>query len=113
APFIEDFARKAIDAGASAVLGHGAHMLRGVEVYKGRPIFYNLGSLMIEFEAGEQLMTPEMYEGFGLHRDALPSQMHMSRVADKSGKRIGFYAESRFSKGCIAVCDFDGGAVKV
>jgi poly-gamma-glutamate synthesis protein (capsule biosynthesis protein) len=58
-------------------------------------------------------MTPEMYEGFGLHRDALPSQMHMSRVADKSGKRIGFYAESRFSKGCIAVCDFDGGAVKV
>jgi poly-gamma-glutamate synthesis protein (capsule biosynthesis protein) len=35
APFIEDFARKAIDAGASAVLGHGAHMLRGVEIYKG------------------------------------------------------------------------------
>ncbi len=113
ASFVEDFARRAIDAGASAVLGHGAHMLRGVEIYNGKPIFYNLGSLLMEFEAGEQLMTPEMYEGFGLPRDALPSHLHMSRVADKDGKRIGFYGESRFSKGCIAVCDFDGGKVQV
>jgi poly-gamma-glutamate synthesis protein (capsule biosynthesis protein) len=113
ASFVEDFARRAIDAGASAVIGHGAHMLRGVEIYKQRPILYNLGSLLIEFEAGEQRMTPEMYDGFGLKRDALASHMHMSRVQDASGKRIGFYAETRFSKGCIALCDFAPGGVQV
>ena len=42
--FIEKIARDAIDAGADAVIGHGAHFLRGVEIYKGRPIFYNLGT---------------------------------------------------------------------
>ena len=88
-------------------------MLRGIEIYKGRPIFYNLGSLMIEFEAGEQCMTPEMYEGFGLKRDALPSQMHLSRVSDESGGRIGFYSETRFSKGVMALCDFEPGSVQV
>jgi poly-gamma-glutamate synthesis protein (capsule biosynthesis protein) len=113
APFVEAFARRAIDAGASAILGHGAHMLRGVEVYKGRPIFYNLGSLMMEFEAGEQRMTPEMYEGFGFTSNALPSQMHMSRVKDESGNRIGFYGDPKFSKGCVAVCDFEPDRVQV
>ncbi len=111
--FIEEFARRAIDAGATAFLGHGAHILRGIEIYKGRPIFYNLGSLLMEFEAGEQRMTPEMYEGFGFKRDALPSQMHMSRVQDASGKRIGFYGDPRFSKSCIAICDFERKGVQV
>lgn len=113
AAFIETFARRAIDAGASAVFGHGAHMLRGVEIHKGRPIFYSLNSLMMEFEAGEQRMTPEMYDGFGLRPDALPSHMHMSRVADETGRRIGFYAESRFSRGIMALLDVEDGNVEV
>ena len=37
ASFIEDFAHQAIDAGATAVLGHGPHMLRGIEFYRGTP----------------------------------------------------------------------------
>ena len=113
AAFVEAFAHRAIDAGAHAVLGHGAHMLRGVEMYRGRPIFYNLGSLIMEFEAGEQRMTPEMYEGFGFGVDTLPSQMHMSRVRDKDGRHIGFYADPKFSLGCVAVCDFGADDVKV
>ncbi len=34
--------RAAIDAGADAVIGHHAHVLRGVEVYKGRPIYHGV-----------------------------------------------------------------------
>ena len=113
ASIIEDFAHRAVDAGAHVVFCHGAHMLRGIEFYKGRPIFYSLNSLLMEFEAGEQRMTPEMYEGFGLDADALPSQMHMSRVTDKAGNKIGFYADTRFSKSIMALCDFEDGAVKV
>jgi poly-gamma-glutamate synthesis protein (capsule biosynthesis protein) len=39
-------ARAAIDAGADAVVGHHAHILRGIEVYKGRPIFHGLGNFV-------------------------------------------------------------------
>ena len=38
------WARTVIDAGADAVVGHGPHVLRGVEFYQGRPIFYSLGN---------------------------------------------------------------------
>lgn len=113
ASFVEDMAHRAIAAGAHAVVCHGAHMLRGVEIFQGKPIFYNLGSLMMEFEAGEQRMTPEMYEGFGLGVDALPSQMHMSRVRNAQGEPIGFYADRKFSDGCVAVCDVEQGEVRV
>jgi poly-gamma-glutamate capsule biosynthesis protein CapA/YwtB (metallophosphatase superfamily) len=113
ASFVEEFARKAIDAGATAVLGHGAHMLRGIEIYRGRPIFYSLGSLLMEFEAGEQRMPPEMYQSYRLEKDALPSQMHMSRVQDTRGQRIGFYADSRFSKGCLARCDLEPSGAQI
>jgi poly-gamma-glutamate capsule biosynthesis protein CapA/YwtB (metallophosphatase superfamily) len=39
------FARVAIDAGADLVLGSGPHVVRGVQVYKGRLIAYSLGNL--------------------------------------------------------------------
>jgi hypothetical protein len=39
-------ARAAIDAGAHAVFGHHAHILRGVEVWRGRPIFHGLGNFV-------------------------------------------------------------------
>jgi poly-gamma-glutamate synthesis protein (capsule biosynthesis protein) len=35
--------RAAIDAGADVVIGHGPHVLNGVEVYRGKPIIYSLG----------------------------------------------------------------------
>lgn len=35
-----------VDAGADAVLGHGPHVLHGVEIYKKRPIFYSLENFL-------------------------------------------------------------------
>lgn len=37
-------AHAAIDAGADIVIGHHAHVLHGVEVYRGRPIFHGLNN---------------------------------------------------------------------
>ena len=34
----------AIDAGADVVVGHHAHILKGIELYRGRPIFHGLGN---------------------------------------------------------------------
>ena len=38
------FAKTVIDAGADLVLGHGPHVLRGMEIYKDRLIAYSLGN---------------------------------------------------------------------
>ncbi|ADG10820.1 CapA family protein [Caulobacter segnis] len=39
-------AREAIEAGADIVIGHHAHILRGVEVWRGKPIFHGLGNFV-------------------------------------------------------------------
>lgn len=41
------FAQAAVDAGVDVFVGHGPHALRGVEVYRGRPICYSLGNLTL------------------------------------------------------------------
>ena len=45
-PYEKQTARAAIDAGADAVIGHHAHILRGIEVYKGKPIYHGLGNFV-------------------------------------------------------------------
>lgn len=40
------FAHAVIDAGADMVIGHGPHVLRAMEVYKGKLIAYSLGNFL-------------------------------------------------------------------
>ncbi len=42
--YMREIAHAAIDAGADVVIGHGPHYSLAVEVYRGKPIFYGLGS---------------------------------------------------------------------
>lgn len=42
--YMTEIAHAAIEAGADAVIGHGPHFALPVEVHRGRPIFYGLGS---------------------------------------------------------------------
>lgn len=43
------FARALIDAGADIVYGHSAHIFRGVEIYKGKPIMYSTGDFIDDY----------------------------------------------------------------
>jgi hypothetical protein len=43
-------ARFAIDCGADVVVGHHHHILRGMEMYRGKPIFYGLGHFVFDLE---------------------------------------------------------------
>jgi poly-gamma-glutamate synthesis protein (capsule biosynthesis protein) len=52
-------ARMAVDAGADIVLGHHQHMLRGVEFYQGRPIFYGLGHYVFDLPDLPRRMAEE------------------------------------------------------
>jgi len=45
---IQDSAHKLIELGADAVLGHSAHILQGVKLHLGRPIIYDMGTLLFD-----------------------------------------------------------------
>jgi poly-gamma-glutamate capsule biosynthesis protein CapA/YwtB (metallophosphatase superfamily) len=49
---------EAIDAGADAVVRTGPHLLNGIEIYKGKPIFYCLGSLFFDFQGRRSYTVP-------------------------------------------------------
>jgi len=46
--FYIDIAHQAIDVGADIFVGHGVQLLRGIEIYQGKPIFYGLGEFFRE-----------------------------------------------------------------
>ncbi|MFB6140499.1 MAG: CapA family protein [Halosimplex sp.] len=43
------FARWLIDRGVDVVHGHSAHVLQGIDVYRGRPILYDLGDYVDDY----------------------------------------------------------------
>ncbi|MEH0841411.1 CapA family protein [Micromonospora sp. CPCC 205711] len=55
------FAHAMIDAGADLIVGHGPHVLRGMEFYQGRLIAYSLGN----FAGGGRSLNPSGRLGWG------------------------------------------------
>jgi len=45
-----------IDAGADIIVMHGAPLLHGVEIYRGRPIFYDLGNFIFQAPPSDVLL---------------------------------------------------------
>lgn len=54
ADYQREIARAAIAAGADAIIGHHAHVLKGAEIIQGRPVFYSLCNFATDLR-----MTPE------------------------------------------------------
>lgn len=46
ATYQRPLARTLVEAGADAVVGHHPHVLHGIEVIEGRPVFYSLGNFL-------------------------------------------------------------------
>jgi len=61
--WLKKWTHEEIDAGADIIVMHGAPLLHGVEIYKGKPIFYDLGNFIFNFPAsGGGLDEPIIYE---------------------------------------------------
>lgn len=56
------WARQCIDAGACAFVSHGAPLLHGIELYLGRPIFYDLGSLVFHTKTPAGYYPAEVWD---------------------------------------------------
>ena len=48
ADYEKEVARAAIDAGADMIIGHGPHLLKAVEIYRGKPVFYSISGFCID-----------------------------------------------------------------
>ena len=105
ASFAQVFARRMIDAGADIIVGHGPHLLRGMEIYNGKPIFYSLGNFIGQNELVYKLPA-DSYEQFGVDPSETPSVVYRSR---SDNDRRGFPADPRFWQTIVPVCTFRDG----
>lgn len=103
-------ARFAVDCGANAVIGHHHHVLRGMEWYRGAPIFYGLGHFVFDlstFRGPKEMVTagealdPETDESYALaprkgwpllpwHRDARMTALAWATVSEGRIDAAGF-----------------------
>lgn len=54
--------RRAVEAGADLVLGTGPHVLRGIEVFQGRPIFYSLGDFIYQYRTPDRIPVDLLHQ---------------------------------------------------
>lgn len=62
AEYQREVAHVAIDAGADLVLGHHAHILKGIEVYKGKVIFYSLCNFAVDLRPSKGLLQSARHQ---------------------------------------------------
>jgi len=107
AEFIPVFARRMIDEGADVIVGHGPHLLRGMEVYQGKPIFYSLGNFIAQNDLVYKLPA-DAYERFRVDPAKTPAELMASRSAD--GTR-GFAADPRYWQTVVPTLQFADGQI--
>jgi poly-gamma-glutamate synthesis protein (capsule biosynthesis protein) len=99
--FLPLFARQAIDNGADAVVGHGPHRLRGIEIYKNKPIFYSLGNFFF-MENTYQPLTRDAFDKEGID----PSAMTEAELLEQ--KRVhGVFKDSVWYESVVAAGRYD------
>lgn len=71
------FAHQLVDAGADVVFGHSPHIVRGVEVYRDRPILYGTGDFVDDY-AIDPVERNDRSFVFVLHTDgAIPTELRL------------------------------------
>lgn len=78
--YVEEFAHRCIDAGADAVVGTGNHLLKAIEIHRGKPIFYCLGNFLFHPEYVKKI-SADVVEGFGFPLDLSGEEVVRRRKA--------------------------------
>ena len=82
--FVEEFARRAIDLGAKAIICSGTHQVKAVEIYKGVPIYYSIANFF--FRPHDLTCYPlEWFEKYDL--DTNLSIEEAENIRSKGGTR--------------------------
>lgn len=105
AEFIPVFCRRMIDAGADMVVGHGPHLIRGMEIYKGKPIFYSLGNFVGQNELVWKLPA-DSYERFRVEPSKTPGDVFRSRY---DNDKKGFPTDKKYWESLMPICRYEDG----
>jgi poly-gamma-glutamate synthesis protein (capsule biosynthesis protein) len=104
-----EFCRACIDAGCDGIIGHGPHRLRGVEIYKERPIFYSLGNFIFENEEAP-VQPADFYERLGL--DPMLSTPADAYDRRNSRGKGGFAADRAYWESVVATWEIADGRAR-
>lgn len=108
ADYIVEFSRLAVEAGADIVAGHGSHTPLGLEIYKGKPIFYSLGNMVFHNDTVDALPA-ESIERFELPHDATAADFQDLRTANDTKGHPG---DRAFWENVVAECVLEKGRVQ-
>ena len=108
AEFAEEFARFCIDHGANAVVGHGPHLLRPIEIYKDCPIFYSLGDFVLQLY-NIDYAPEDFFEQYGMDSKATVHELLKKRSKDFS---IGLMTDQRMFQSVIPYWESENGKLK-
>lgn len=98
--FLIKLFRNTVDAGADLVLGGGPHSLRGIEIYKGKPILYGMGVFFINGEI--KALQETVFRVFPDETGHAPKPKPEERSVRPGGNPASWYDS------VVAVTDFDG-----
>jgi len=100
--FIQPFAHACIDAGADVYFSSGPHVLRGIELYKGKPIFYSLANFFFQVET-HRYTPAEDFTSWGLD----------GRTIDPLAleHKLGFVKQQRYWRSVAPRITFEGSKV--
>lgn len=82
--FLREFCHIVIENGVGAVICHGPHLLRGLEIYNGAPIFHSLGDFVLEL-SNIQSAPADFYEKCGVSTDKTIKEL--LDIRSNGGKR--------------------------
>ena len=101
-PFLQPFARACIDAGADAFFAAGPHVIRGIEIYKGKPIFYCLSNFVFQYPSSWPT-SAEDFATYGLDPLTLDSSLFE--------RKIFYHEQKRFWRSFVPRITYEGGKV--
>jgi poly-gamma-glutamate capsule biosynthesis protein CapA/YwtB (metallophosphatase superfamily) len=115
----KEFARKLIDAGADVIYGHSSHHVKGIDVYKEKPIIYGCGDFINDYEGisgyewfrgdlglmyfvrmdpvtgnlVDLQMTPTHIKNFKVNRASKTDAQWLRDTLNREGKKLGTRVE--------------------
>lgn len=112
--YLPGLARALVDNGADMLCGHGPHQLRGIELYKGKPLLYSLGNFCFMDNSQQVVARDEWEELEWMAAEAMvgPKGITNPRLSTPAEflewrRVVGIFAEPIWFESVIAECRFD------
>jgi poly-gamma-glutamate capsule biosynthesis protein CapA/YwtB (metallophosphatase superfamily) len=101
------FGRALVDAGADVVYGHSAHVFRGIEIWRGRPILHGTGDFVDDYAIDEIERNDESFVFILDFQDGALRNifLHPSMIADLRARRADPEEAQRIAMKMRWLCD--------